>query len=201
MRNLLREEAVARAELLEVASYAVDLDLMEEADFGSTVVIRFACRQPGAGTFVELDGTPLEVTLNGRDLGTAIEGNRIALPDLAADNELRVVARCSWSRTGEGLHRFTDPADGLVYVWAQSFLDDAQRTFACFDQPDLKATFDVSVEAPADWVVIGNERGERIGTRTTFTTTKRMAPYLFTVAAGPWHGEQRVHDGIELGVW
>jgi aminopeptidase N len=201
MRNLLREEAAARAALLDVASYTVQLDLTEAADFGSTSVVRFACRQPGSSTFVELDGTPLEVTLNGRDLGTAIDGNRIALPELAADNELRVVARCSWSRTGEGLHRFTDPADGLVYVWAQSFLDDAQRTFACFDQPDLKATFDVAVDAPADWVVIGNERGERDGARTTFATTQRMSPYLFTVAAGPWHGEQRMHDGIELGVW
>jgi aminopeptidase N len=201
MRNLLREEAEERARLLDVASYEIDLDLTTEADFGSTVAIRFACRQPGAATFVELDGTPLEVTLNGRDLGTGIEGNRIALTDLAADNELRVVARCAWSRTGEGLQRFTDPADGLVYVWAQSFLDDAQRSFACFDQPDLKARFDVAVDAPADWTVIGNERGTRTESRTTFATTQRMPPYLFTIAAGPWHGEQHVHDGIELGVW
>jgi aminopeptidase N len=201
MRNLLRAEAEERARLLQVSSYDIELDLTTQDDFGSTVVIRFACRQPGAASFVELDGTPLEVTLNGRDVGPAIEGNRIALPQLEAENELRVSARCSWSRTGEGLHRFTDPADGRVYVYAQSFLDDAQRIFACFDQPDLKATFDVAVEAPADWVVIGNERGKRSGNRTTFVTTQRMSPYLLTVAAGPWHGEQRVHDGIELGVW
>ncbi|MDX6197354.1 MAG: aminopeptidase [Actinomycetota bacterium] len=201
MRNLLREEAEARAALLDVTSYDIGLDLTAEADFGSTVVVRFGCRRPGASSFVELDGRPLQVTLNGRDLGTAIEGNRIALPDLAADNELRVVARCDWSRTGEGLHRFTDPADGLVYVWAQSFLDDAQRSFACFDQPDLKATFDVAVDAPPDCVVIGNERGTRTGDRWTFRRTQRMSPYLFTIAAGPWHGERRMHDGIELGVW
>ena len=201
MRNLLREEAQSRADLLDVASYEIALDLTAEADFGSTVLIRFGCRRPGATTFVELDGTLLEVTLNGRDLRTAIDGNRIALRELGADNELRVVARCAYSRTGEGLHRFTDPADGLVYVWAQSFLDDAQRSFACFDQPDLKATFAVTVDAPSDWMVIGNERGVREGIRTTFRPTQRMSPYLFTVAAGPWHGEQRMHDGIELGVW
>jgi aminopeptidase N len=174
MRNLLRDEAEARAALIQVASYEIDLDLTAEEDFGSTVVIRFACRQPGTSTFVELDGTPLEVTLNGRDLGTGIDDNRIVLPDLQADNELRVVARCSWSRTGEGLHRFTDPADGLVYVWGQSFLDDAQRSFACFDQPDLKATFDVSVTAPQEWIVIGNERGTNNDGRWTFRQTQRM---------------------------
>ena len=201
MRNLLREEAEARAALLEVTSYDVDLDLTRTDDYGSTTTIRFGCRQPGATTFVELDAVPLEVTLNGRDLGAAIDGNRIALPDLQADNELRVVARCTWSRTGEGLHRFTDPADGLVYVWGQSFLDDAQRSFACFDQPDLKATIALAVSAPADWTVIGNERGSRDGDRWTFATTQRLSTYLFTVAAGPWHGESRMHDGIEMGVW
>ncbi|MCU1589865.1 MAG: Membrane alanyl aminopeptidase [Frankiales bacterium] len=201
MRNLLREEAAARAGLLDVSSYDVDLDLTAAADFGSTSVIRFACRRPGAASFVELDGTPVEVVLNGRTLAPEADEARIHLPDLQADNVLRVVARCAWSRTGEGLHRFTDPADQRVYVWGQSFLDDAQRMFACFDQPDLKATFRVAVTAPADWTVIGNERGQRDGGRWTFRETARMSPYLFTVAAGPWYGEQRVHDGIELGVW
>jgi aminopeptidase N len=201
MRNLLREEAEARAELLEVASYDVDLDLTRAEDFTSTTVVRFGCRQPGASSFVELAGEPLEVALNGRDLGTATDGNRIALPELSADNELRVVARCAWSHTGEGLHRFTDPADGLVYLYAQSFLDDAQQMFACFDQPDLKATFALTVTAPDDWTVIGNERGSRDGNRWSFATTQRLSTYLFTVAAGPWHGERRTHDGIEMGVW
>ena len=203
MRTLFREEARARAALLAVETYDVDLDLSAEDDahFTSTSVVRFACRTPGATTFVELDGTPLRVTLNGRDLGTGIEGARITLPDLQADNELRVEARCSYTRTGEGLHRFVDPADGLVYVWGQSFLDDAQRIFACFDQPDLKAVFRLQVTAPADWVVLGNERGAHDGTRWVFAPTQRMSPYLFTVAGGRWHGEQQVHDGIELGVW
>jgi aminopeptidase N len=201
MRNLLRDEAEVRAELLAVTSYDVDLDLTASDDFTSSVVVRFGCRHPGASTFVELDGTPLEVSLNGRSLGIAIDGNRIGLSDLQADNELRVTARCSYTRTGEGLHRFIDPADGLVYVYGQSFLDDAQRVFACFDQPDLKATFTLTVTAPDDWVVIGNERGTRAGNRWTFAPTQRMSTYLFTVAAGPWAGATRVHDGIEMGVW
>src|SRR3954447_10224728 len=201
MRTLLRDEAIERARLLDVASYEIDLDVTRDEDFLSTVVIRFGCAEPGASSFVELDAWPLEVTLNDRSLSLEREGNRIRLPDLQADNELRVVARCSYSRTGEGLHRFVDPADGEVYLWAQSFLDDAQRQFACFDQPDLKATFDVAVDGPPDWIVIGNERATRVGNRTTFATTQRMAPYLFTIAAGPWHGEQKMHDGIEMGVW
>ena len=75
---------------------------------------------------------------------------------LAAENELRVVADCAYSRTGEGLHRFVDPVDKEVYLYSQFETADAQRVFACFDQPDLKATFTLTVTAPAHWKVVSN---------------------------------------------
>jgi aminopeptidase N len=196
VKNLTRDEARARAATVQVTSYDVHLDLTRDDGFDSTTRIRFAAR-PGASTFVELDGELVEAS------GVAVgpqEGNRIPLRDLRADSELVVRARCSYSRTGEGLHRFVDPADGRVYLWAQSFLDDAQRMFACFDQPDLKATIRLTVDAPPDWTVVGNERGTRTGDRWQFATTQRISTYLFTVAAGPWHSLHRVHDGIELGL-
>ena len=205
VKNLTRDEARARAALLDVASYDVTLDLTGDEDFGSTSVVRFTCREPGATTFVELDGVLVAAELNGRPLN-GLEGNRLALTDLAGQNVLTVTARGAYSRTGEGLHRFTDPADGLVYLWAQSFLDDAQRMFACFDQPDLKATFRLTVDAPAPWTVIANARGTRTGNRWTFAPTERISTYLFTVAAGPWHSEHRWYGtpgeqgGIELGL-
>jgi aminopeptidase N len=202
VKNLTRDQARQRAGLLDVASYDIALDLTatDGERFGSVTEVRFSCRTPGASTFVELDGEALEVELNGRAL-PAGEGNRIPLPDLAADNVLRVRARCATSRSGEGLHRFVDPADDRVYLYAQSFLDDAQRVFACFDQPDLKATFHLTVDAPADWTVVANERGRRDGNRWTFARTARLSTYLFTVAAGPWHGVQRWHGDVELGAW
>ncbi|GAC1611665.1 MAG: aminopeptidase N [Mycobacteriales bacterium] len=201
MRTLLRSEAARRADILQVLSYEIALDLTGDADFISTTLVRFRCRVPGAASFAELDASPLEIVLNGRPLPTQLDGARIPLSALAGDNELRVVARGSWSRTGEGLHRFTDPVDGAVYVWAQSFLADAQRIFACFDQPDLKAPMSLTVHAPEGWTVIGNERGEWDGSLWTFRPTQPLPPYLFTVAAGPWHGQRQWHDGIELGVW
>ncbi|MGI8534984.1 MAG: aminopeptidase N [Mycobacteriales bacterium] len=210
MRNLTRVEARARAATIDVASYDVQLDLTggAAAHFGSQVTVRFAAA-PGAHTFAELDGELLEATLNGEPVGP-LDGNRLTLPDLRADNELSVRARCAYSRTGEGLHRFVDPADGEVYLCAQSFLDDAQRIFACFDQPDLKAVFRLTVDAPAAWTVIGNARAEPASRgpadrRWTFAPTERISTYLFTVAAGPWHSVRANygvvgHDGIELGL-
>ncbi len=202
MKNLTRAEAEARAALIDVASYDIALDLTGAgqdgaAHFTSVTTVRFTCREAGASTFAELDGELLAATLDGRDV--TLDG-RIQLLDLSGDHELVVHARCAYSRTGEGLHRFVDPADGRIYLYAQSFLDDAQRIFACFDQPDLKAVVRLVVEAPPDWTVVGNARGRREGQRWTFAPTEPISTYLFTVAAGEWHSVHGRHDGIALGL-
>jgi aminopeptidase N len=200
VKNLTRDQARRRAALLDVRSYDVALDLTGGAEgFGSVSVVGFSCREPGASSFVELDAELLAAELNGRPVGP-LRGNRLELDDLQADNLLTVSARCSYSRTGEGLHRFLDPVDGQTYLYAQSFLDDAQRVFACFDQPDLKATFRLTVQAPPAWTVVSNARGARVDDRWEFARTELMSTYLFTVAAGPWHTVVGEHDGIDLGL-
>ncbi|BCJ33770.1 aminopeptidase [Actinocatenispora thailandica] len=201
MPSLTHAEARARAELLTVRSYRVELDLTRGADrFGSTSTIRFGCTRPGTDTFAELRGTLRRATLNGRELDPTLVGNRLPLPDLAADNELVVVADGDYSHTGEGLHRFVDPADGSAYVYAMSFLDCAQNIFCCFDQPDLKAPVTLAVTVPEEWTVLANERGARIDARRwEFTETRPIATYMTTVCAGPYVSRYREHDGIRLG--
>src|SRR5680860_1582239 len=158
--NLTREEARTRAEILSVGSYTVDLDLTtSDKTFTSTTAIRFACTQPGSSTFADLVGATVhEITLNGKSLDPAAvyENSRIQLDDLAEDNELRVVADCSYSRTGEGLHRFIDPADDRIYLYTQFEVPDARRVYTTFEQPDLKSVFTFTVTAPADWKLSSN---------------------------------------------
>ncbi|MGH3509839.1 MAG: M1 family aminopeptidase, partial [Nocardioidaceae bacterium] len=205
--NLSREEARARAALLDVTSYTVQLDLADttnEATFGSTTVLRFACTDPGADTFADLVGARVrEITLNGRalDPDTAYADNRIALPGLAADNELRVVADCAYSRTGEGLHRFVDPADGRLYLYSQFEVPDARRVFTTFEQPNLKSVFDFRVTAPDHWKVVSNSPTPqpvpvRDGVaRWEFPTTERMSTYITAVVAGEYHQILDVYEG------
>ena len=112
--------------------------------FRSVTTIRFRCNEPGAASFADLIAPSVTaVSLNGRDLdpGEVFDGSRIALEDLAADNELVVDAQCAYSRTGEGMHRFVDPEDGEVYLYTQYEPADSRRVFANFEQPDLKAPF------------------------------------------------------------
>src|SRR5690606_3733213 len=183
-----REEARERARLLNVDSYAVALDLTQGGEhFESVTTVRFSCARPGADTFIDLHGARVrKVTLNGADLDVSAydaERGRFPLPSLAASNELVVDAECAYMRTGEGLHRFVDPVDQKVYLHSQFETADAHRMYACFDQPDLKATFELAVLAPGDWEVVSNaaasgveERGE--AKLWTFPPTPVMSTYI-----------------------
>ncbi len=157
--NLTRTEAQERRAIVETESYDIALDLTKGPEvFGSRTVVRFRATE-GASTFIDLIAREVrEITLNGRaiDPATAFADSRIALTDLAADNELVVDADCLYTNTGEGLHRFVDPVDGEVYLYSQFEVPDSRRVFAVFEQPDLKATFQFTVTAPAAWRVISN---------------------------------------------
>lgn len=159
MSVLTRDEAQTRARLLDVHRYTIALDLTTgDETFESRTVVRFTARAE-ADTFVELKPAELrEATLDGRPLDPeTLEDDRLPLKGLTAgEHELRIDAVMRYSRTGEGMHRFTDPTDGETYVYTQLFMDDVQRVFAAFDQPDLKAVFDLSVKAPEDWTVLAN---------------------------------------------
>ncbi|WP_434582174.1 aminopeptidase N [Carbonactinospora thermoautotrophica] len=213
--NLTRDEARERARLLAVDSYDIQLDLTtSEETFASTTVVRFGCREPGASTFIDLVAPAVrEITLNGRapDPATVFDGTRIRLAELAADNELRVVADCAYMNTGEGLHRFVDPVDGGVYLYTQFEVADARRVYACFEQPDLKATFRFTITAPADWQVVSNSptpvpEPVRDGVAVwRFAPTPRMSTYITALVAGAYHvvrDEYRRGDTrIPLGVF
>ncbi|MFF4321909.1 aminopeptidase N [Streptomyces sp. NPDC001568] len=210
MSALTRNEAQLRAQLLDVHHYAVTLDLTTGDDtFDSTTVIRFGARAAG-DTFVELKPDELRsATLDGRPLDTAaLTDNRLPLTGLTeGDHELRVDARMRYSRTGEGLHRFTDPADDETYVYSQMFMDDVQRVFPAFDQPDLKAVFAFTVTAPAHWTVLANGITTRTGDRDTdgagiwqSAPTPVISTYLAAVAGGPWHSITTEHAGLPFGI-
>ncbi|WP_309079885.1 aminopeptidase N [Zhihengliuella sp.] len=200
-KNLSRSEAARRARLVSDVSYRLELDLSRAQDpdrphFGSRTTVSFSCARPGESTFLDfLHGGVDSVELNGTllDPETVVGEHRIHLPDLRERNTAVVSGRGLYSTSGEGLHRFVDPADGETYLYTQYEPADARRVFANFEQPDLKAAYDVVVTAPADWHVASNgavasvdDNGD--GTATWhFRRTEPMSTYLTAVLAGPYH--------------
>jgi len=201
--NLTRREAEVRSAAIHLHAYDIDLDLSGAPDpsiqgFGTTTTITFEWNASGAApeTFCDFLGTGVdEVTVNGeaRPVDEVWDGHRIALRDLTAGVD-RVVIRgtAAYSRTGQGLHRFVDPADGQTYVYSHLEPADARRVFATFEQPDLKAPVTLHVTAPSAWSVIANQpahREEEAGpglTRTEFRPTPPLSTYLVAICAGPW---------------
>ncbi|HEY2313271.1 MAG TPA: aminopeptidase N [Streptosporangiaceae bacterium] len=159
--EITRAETSERARLLSVDSYAVTLDLTRGSEvFGSTSVIRFGCAEPGAASYADLVAESVrEITLNGTpiDPAAAWANGRIALTGLAEHNEVTVVAECRYSHDGTGLHRAVDPVDQKVYTYTKFEPAYARTVYANFEQPDLKASFSISVLVPAHWNVLSNE--------------------------------------------
>lgn len=204
--NLTRAEAESRARMLTVNHYDVDLDLRRaaegDAEFGSTTTVRFTVDEPG-DTFIDLRAARVdEVLLDAAEItaeavsfrdGAYDEEKGLALTGLSAgEHTLKVTARCLYSRTGEGLHRFTDPADGQTYLYTQFETADAKRMMACFDQPDLKATWDFTISTPLGWTVIANAKQVTEAREDTGVAVHRskvdypLSSYLIAVCAGPY---------------
>jgi aminopeptidase N len=209
MHSLTQREAVDRAAAIAVESYDIDLDLTGDDGFRSTSTVRFRSLAPGGETFIEVKPTRLRsVTLNGAPVDPAgLAGNRLTLGPLREVNTVVVDADMAYTNTGEGLHRFVDPADGETYLYAMSFLDDGQRIFGCFDQPDLKAPVTLRVTAPAGWEVAANAPvastapASAGALRWEFATSAPLATYFVSLIAGAYHVVRAEHDGVPLAVY
>jgi aminopeptidase N len=219
--NLTREEARERAGLVSTERYEVALDLTTGPEtFAAVTTIHFSAAE-GASTFVDLIADSVEsIELNGAALDPTelFADSRVQLPGLAADNTVRIASTQRYTNTGEGLHRFVDPADGEVYLYSQFEVPDSRRMFAVFEQPDLKATFQFTVTAPARWQVVSNqptpeptptptgERDTEPAATWVFEPTPVMSSYITALVAGPYRvvrSELTSRDGrtIPLGVF
>jgi aminopeptidase N len=213
--EITQSATAERAGLLYVHSYHIELDLTRgDQLFGSTSVIRFDCGEPGASTYVDLIAEAVhEISLNGTPIDPTVAwtDGRITLTDLAAQNELRVVADCPYRSDVSGLSRTVDASDGRVYTFTQFEPADARRVFANFEQPDLKAAFTFGVTAPAHWVVLSNQPApepQPAGTGAAvwhFEPTPRISTYLTAIVAGEYHLQTEMHvtprgQVIPLGV-
>ncbi|KGA06163.1 MAG: aminopeptidase N [actinobacterium acMicro-4] len=194
--NLTRDEAAARSRLIQVESYLIDIDLREVAvspRFTTTTEVTFQA-SPGASSFIDIIAERVrQVSLNGSSLDpdTVFSDSRIALVNLSEWNTLVVVSEHSYTNSGEGLHRFIDPVDGEVYLYTQFEVPDSRRVFPVFEQPDLKASFQFTIQAPATWQIVSNQPSpspevEGASATWSFSPSPRISSYITALIAGPY---------------
>lgn len=83
----------------------------------------------------------------------------------------------------------------------------AREVFPCIDEPEAKATFDVTLTTEPNSTVLGNQPVEEQRTEndkliTTFQTTPIMSTYLLAWVTGELHHKSaRTNNGVEVSIW
>lgn len=194
--NLTHAEATGRSTALRLSTYELYLDVTSapsDADsYEVTSRISFTTTKPE--TFVDYLGKAVHaVRVNGEEVENTFDGGRVYLRDLPVGEELTVEITGSsyYSRTGQGLHRMHDQADDTTYLYSHLEPSDARRIFPCFDQPDLKASYEVHLTGPEGWQLLSNQpevgREKSAGGEVAhFAPTPLLSTYLTAFAAGPY---------------
>ncbi len=207
---LTQAEAEARAEVVSNAAYGLDISLTLGAEtYRGDVTVTFELSAE-ADTFLDFRGKSIEVLeVNGQAVEPVHNGYRLMLPGsaLATHNTVHVVYENDYDHGGDGFHQFMDPEDGQEYLYSNFEPYEAHRLFPCFDQPDIKATYALTVSAPAEWEVVANSSSASIAEladgrrRHVFEPTKKFSTYLFALIAGPYHVVHETHGTVELGLY
>ena len=192
---LSQQDAAARSARVSNVDYALEFTLTGKESFSGVTTASFDLADNGAPLTIDLDkATVKSVLVNGKPVQPAYNNwfVTIAAADLVQGRNTVVIAyERLHSTNGEGLHRMVDPVDGRVYTYSHFEPAAAHQMFAVFDQPDLKATYQVTATAPADWQVVSTTRESGIqdaGTskRWVFPKSKKLSPYNFSLHAGPY---------------
>ncbi|MBI4869737.1 MAG: aminopeptidase N [Candidatus Wallbacteria bacterium] len=195
----LLTEAEARARAARVRDVSVKLSLEFQADateYRGRASLGFQLQDTKADLRLDLRCGRIErLSVNGTPVPTsAWDGNRIMLPAAAlaaGANAVEIEYATPYERTGNGLHYFKDSVDGREYLYSNFEPFTAHRLIPCFDQPDLKTVFRLTVVAPKRWRVVGNSREKETivsGNSAThvFGPTPPLSSYLLLCVAGEY---------------
>jgi aminopeptidase N len=201
-----RDLARLREQQLKDVRYQLSYTITPKADsIGGHEELRFVQNADDRGILPEWldfrEGSISSLTINGQTASTEIQNGHVELPAkmLKLDENVIVIDfKAPVASAGKAITRFEDKDDGSEYIYTLFVPMDADMAFPCFDQPDLKAQFHLTLKtlnAPDDWSVISNspvlgtsleEVGKNSLRSTVFAETKPISTYLFAFAVGPF---------------
>jgi aminopeptidase N len=191
------ELAVERKARVSELRYGLEYRLVPHAAATEGVEhLRFQLRENGAPLLLDFrDGKVESLAVNGAVAQVVESNGHLVLPAAALHagaNEVEVHFAANVAAAAKAITRFEDHDDGSEYLYTLFVPMDADMAFPCFDQPDLKGRFTLTLTAPDAWTVISNTnpvaaRPAGSGERTTsFAETEPISTYLFSYAAGPF---------------
>ena len=186
-RQLARERA---ANISEV-HYKLSLSLKPHATaVPGSVEITFSLKQPTQTLLDYRDGLPKSMVINNQASEAKDENGHIVLPAAllhAGQNTVNITFSSHGGPSGKPIIRYEDKDDGSEYVYTLFVPMDASMAFPCFDQPDIKGQFQLSIDAPSDWIIISNTTAKASTSKLReFPETRPLPTYLVAFAAGPF---------------
>jgi len=188
-----------RAQQLKDVRYQLSFTITPKADsISGHEELRFVQNADARGILPEWldfrEGSICSLTINGHPASTEIQDGHVELPAkmLKLDENVVVIDfKVPVAPAGKAITRFEDKDDGSEYIYTLFVPMDADMAFPCFDQPDLKAKFQLTVTAPEDWAVISNtgSQGKTADTSaakagTSISFQRRPEGLLHPVAQG-----------------
>ena len=196
-----RELARQRAATISGLHYALDLDIPEQADLDidGRVVIAFDLSDTATQLQIDFTGGADRigrVASNGEPAAWRVEREHIVIPATAlarGRNEIEI----EFAAGASALNRNPD------YLYSLFVPDRARTAFPLFDQPDLKATFELTLTVPSGWRALSNASIESVspnGSSTThrFQRSALISPYVFAFVAGEFESVTRERNGRSM---
>ena len=186
--GLSHELARARAERLSHLRYRLSLNLKQHAStVAGTETLTFTSTTAGGLPIDYRDGVIESAKLNGRSIATQLQNGHLTLPVVAGENTVTLTFTSNAAPASKVITRYEDKDDGSEYVYTLFVPMDASMAFPCFDQPDLKGSFTLTLQHPAGWSAIANTAPVNVtASSAQFAETHPISTYLFAFAAGPF---------------
>lgn len=120
--------------------------------------------------------------------------------------ELAYSAPFNLQMSGLYIQRATHKGKPERHAFTKFEPTDARKMLPCVDEPEAKATFDVTVAAPDQWTVLGNtsvlRRETKHGKQTVmFKTSPKMSTYLLAIGVGRLASKTAKVGRTKIGVW
>ncbi|PCI77942.1 MAG: aminopeptidase N, partial [SAR86 cluster bacterium] len=194
--QLSQAEAIARKARVSDISYVMDIDLVSLADsYQGSVTANFTLTDNDRPLEIDFTGGSVNgVVVNGEVLEPDYNGYFVTLSPSAlvtGRNEVLIEYSHPYDQDGTGLHRFVDPEDDRTYLYTYLWPYYSNRLFPNFDQPNLKATYELTVRAAPDWQVVSSTTEDAIITDADtrvwhFPQSEKFSSYIFSLHAGPY---------------
>lgn len=195
--GIARDLAASRAANITDVRYELRFRISKGmAAVTGEVTARFTLQSAQTITLDWAGPTLSNVTLNGKATAATVVANHLVFAGgVAGKNSIHARFTSKVAPTGTPLTVYRDKTDGAEYYYTLVVPADCHRLFPCFDQPDLKARYSVTIEAPQSWKVIANglNKNQVTGNNAApnnrihqFEETQPLSTYLFAFAAGPF---------------